>query len=226
MEISKLKKWLSYIHDVHVETTSSSYNDYLHVLISKGRYQLCTPNAIYSYGDKYDNYRLSFEALDLERRVDQQVLVLGLGLGSIPYMLERVFNKRYDYTCVEIDPAVIALASKYVLDDLQSCMDIVQADAYIYVHSTSERYDIICVDLFIDDQIPEDFRDPSFLDALDEILAVDGVILFNHLSMTGRDQKLVSDYYREVFELHYPLGKALEVRGNRMLINDRRFLKS
>jgi spermidine synthase len=226
MKISFWRRLWSYVTDVHVETTSSKYNENLHVVISKGRYQLLTPNAIYSFADKYDNYRKTFDQIKLPDSEQTHVLVLGLGLASIPYMLEQTFGRHYEYTCVEIDEAVVYLASKYVLPDLKSDMQMIQADAFPFVHMTSEKYDIICVDIFIDDTIPSVFLDDDFLSILDEILTEDGIILFNHLSMTGKDKSKMEAYRDAVFIPHYPEGVALDIIGNTMMINREEVLKS
>jgi spermidine synthase len=218
------KKWLSYIYDQHIETITSDYNEQLHIFVAKGRYQLLTPNAIYSYADKYDNFSDTFAAMKLDWPERSPVLVLGLGLASIPYMLEKTFGKKYEYTCVEIDPAVVRLASKYVLPDLKSDMQIIQADAQAFVYMTSEQYDIICVDIFVDDKIPEAFTDPDFLNDLDEILSPGGVIIYNHLAMTKKDEAISRRYFEDVWLPHYNKGTALLIKGNRMMLNDSGFL--
>jgi spermidine synthase len=219
MKITFFKKLLSYVFDVHVETISSKYNENLHVVISQGRYQLLTPNAIYSFADKYSNYSSTFEQIKLPSHDSVDVLILGLGLGSIPFMLEKKFGKKYNYTCVEIDESVIYLASKYILPDLSSDMQLMQADAYYFTHVTSEKYDIVCVDIFIDDVIPAIFLDDDYLCALDELLTDDGIILFNHLSMTSKDVSKMEAYKKDIFMPHYPSGVALAVSGNTMFIN-------
>jgi len=99
MEIPKWKRWLSYLMEVHLESSSSEHNEELHVSLSKGRLQLSTANAIYSYADKYENFYKTFEQVELNEKVDD-VLILGFGLGSIPYMLESKFGKKYRYTGV------------------------------------------------------------------------------------------------------------------------------
>ena len=113
-----IKRILSYIKDIPIVSTSSEYNEILDLYLVKGRYQLCTENAIYSYGDKYDNFANAFKQIDLDKVND--VLILGLGLASIPYILETIHQKAFNYTGVEIDDEVIYLASKYVIDDLKS----------------------------------------------------------------------------------------------------------
>jgi spermidine synthase len=225
MKLPWYKKAISYLMDVHIETTSSKYNEQLHVVLSKGRYQLLTPNAIYSFADKYDNYRMTFEKIQLPAQPEVEVLVLGLGLASIPYMLEKKFSKKYSYTCVEIDDAVIYLSSKYVFPDLKSEVQVVSADAQHFVQWTSQKFDMICIDIFVDDTIPEVFLHDDFLCDIDEILCDDGIILFNHLSMTSKDKANSNAYFKHVFQKHYPEGAGLNVLGNTMMINRKSVIK-
>lgn len=214
------KKWWSYIQDVHIETVTSEYNEELHVVLSKGRYQLCTPNAIYSYEDKYTNFRDSFAAIKLDERPIENVLILGFGLGSIPFILEKKFHKTYNYTGVEIDDAIIYLAAKYGTPDLQSNIEIVQADAWQYVMQCRNTYDMICVDIFLDVHIPDKFLTRDFVEILKELLSENGVVLFNHLALKTHEIVLANLYFKDVFTKVFEDGVALPVKGNIMMISD------
>jgi hypothetical protein len=149
---------LSYITDIHLESVSSDYNESLEVLLSHGRYQLCTPNAIYSYADKYDNFRDCFAQLHFEHATVKNVLIPWVLVWEAFHICwKKNSHKKYAYTGVEIDDAVIYLASKYVLNDLTSEIEMVQADAWSYVVQSGMTYDMICIDIFVDDKIPEVF---------------------------------------------------------------------
>ncbi len=225
MKPSLLKYLWSYVTDVHIESMSSDYNESLHVLLSKGRYQLCTPNAIYSFADKYSNFTDTFTQLDLDNSNISDVLILGFGLGSIPYMLEKKFDKRYSYTGVEIDDTVIYLASKYVLDELKSEIQMIQADAWNFIQQSEYRYDMICIDIFIDDKIPEIFLTREFLEDTKSCLTDRGILLFNHLGREPHDATAATSYFEEIFKDIFPDSIALKVNDNYILLNDKAFLK-
>lgn len=216
----------SYFAEVELESCTSNYNKQLQVVLKKGRYQLCTENAVYSYADKYDNYTESFRQVDLNHPDPKNVLLLGFGLGSIPYMLEKKFNKNWKYTGVEIDDAVIYLASKYVLPELQSDITMIQADAAIFLQVNNEKFDLICIDIFIDDLIPELFLKADFLSQISRACKSTGMVLFNHLAHRPKDQKKASEYYDQVFLKVFPQGAKLQVKNNWMLINDRALIVS
>ena len=107
------KRLVSYFFEIHIESTSSEFNPHLYVSLYKGRYQLSTANAIYSFEDLYDNFSEAFEEIDLDRLAIQNVLILGFGLGSIPILLEQHFNKEYHYTGIEIDEIVRICANQF-----------------------------------------------------------------------------------------------------------------
>lgn len=214
------KHWLSYFTELEIEHSSSEYNEKLHLLYSKGQYQLCTDGAIYSYGTKYDNFVKAFHHIGLGQRDIEEVLVLGFGLGSITQIIEQTFQKKCFYIGVELDGEIIRLASKYVLDDLHSKIDIIQADAYHFLSIHDEKYDLICMDVFEDDVIPEDFNDVDFLEMIVENLHENGVFIFNRLAFTEADKTQSRAYYEDVFCKVFPQSTILDVGGNYMLIYD------
>ncbi len=219
MKIPWWTKLLSYIKDIHVETTSSFYNDALEVLLSKGEYQLVTPDAIYSYGMRYDNFLDAFKKIKIKEKKITNALILGLGLGSIPYMLEKRFDKKYQFTAIEIDPEIIHLASKYVLDDLQSSVTTICADAMVYMALNDKKYDLICMDIFVSDYIPEEFESHQFLAMLKDALSPSGILMYNRLYLYDKDQKKTDIFFERVFKKIFPDGKFTTVPGNKILIN-------
>lgn len=219
-QIPRWKYWLSYLMELHIESTSSDYNPHLYVSLKRGRYQLSTANAVYSYGDLYDNFAETFNRYRWDRHNPQEVLLLGLGLGSIPLLLEQVHNRICHFTAIEIDDAVTDLAYRYVLADLEAPINMITADASIAVQQLpSEQYDLICVDIFDDDKVPPVFESTTFLRACQQLLAPKGVLLFNRLAHTPEDRTASITFFREIFELIFPDGQLLEVADNYMLVN-------
>jgi len=213
------KRLLSYIKDVHLESATSIYNEDLNVLLVKGQYQLVTPEAIYSYGNRYDNFFTAFKKIDLEQEKIDSVLLLGLGLGSIPLMLEKYFKKNYCYTAVEIDEDVINLASKYVINHLESEITTICTDAIKYVQIDQKKYDLVAMDVFVSDYIPEDFETEEFLLNLKERIAPNGLLLFNRLYFFEKDKVKTKEYFETTFKNVFPLGRRLNINGNWILLN-------
>ncbi len=225
MTAPRWKIWLSYLMELHVESVESEHNPHLYVSLKQGRYQLSTANAVYSFADLYSNFARAFELVDLDRLPGREVLVLGLGLGSIPYMLEKTFRRDYHYTAVELDEAVLYLASRYSLPQLRSGIELRQADALAFVEQGSACYDLICMDVFLDDYIPEPFEGQPFLQGLHDLLAPGGLLLYNRLAATTRDKRRSRRFYEQHFRVVFPEGALVDVGGNYMLVNRRDYLK-
>jgi spermidine synthase len=219
MRAKKWQKWLSYLWEIPLERVSSPHNELLSVYLKNGRYQLCTANAIYSYDDLYDNFTSAFHRLQIERQNIEEVLLLGLGLGSIPYTLEKVFHQFYHYTAVEIDEAIIDLAHRYTLQYLDSGIDIISADAIAYVAQTGQTFDLICMDIFQDDEVPEDFEQLTFLRRLKDLLCPNGWLLYNRLSLTKEDERDTRIFFEETFRAVFPEATYLDVKTNWILLN-------
>lgn len=214
-----LKNFLSFFWEQHLESAPSEINPHLYISLNKGRYQLSTANAIYSYEDKYDNFYQIFSMLDWNKMDVSECLILGFGLGSIPVMLENNFQKKFSYTGVEIDESVIYLASKYVLDDIRSPIELIQSDAHIFVQQSNRTFDLINMDVFLDDLVPEQFKNKPFLIQLKNMLTDNGVLIFNKLASTEEDRKLSNEFFEKFFLPVFPEAEIVEVKGNYLLVN-------
>ncbi len=218
------KKLISYVKDVLVESTFSEYNEILEVYLSNGRFQLCTEKAIYSYEDKYVNFSETFKKIDWSKLFVKKVLVLGLGLASVPQMLEQVFRKKFEYHAVEIDDEIIRLADKYILDELESPIQIFEMDAEIFVDIATEKYDLIVVDIFDDAIVPPQFEDKSFLEKVKKLLNKNGVLLFNRLNTSKQTLGETLKYNSDIFKKIFPLSTPIYIKDNIVLCSDETIL--
>ena len=225
MFIPKWKKWLSYLTELPLENSSSEHNPYLEVTLKKGRVQLSTANAVYSFADLYDNFDSAFAKLKLDELKINRVLILGFGLGSIPIVLEKNHSQQYAYTAIEIDEEVLSLANKYALPYIQSPIEMICADAYAFVMQCEEQYDMITVDVFVDDKVPANFEGDAFLQKIQQLLTPSGVLLYNRLAFTQKDVKEAKAFYEKRFQHNFPKGTYIPVRGNWMLLNNKVHLK-
>jgi spermidine synthase len=220
--IDWFKKYWSYISPVHLESIQGLENQTLSVYLSNGRYQLSTEHAIYSYDDLYDNFSLAFKKVDWTQLPERaHVLVLGLGLGSVPYMLEKKFSKKFSYTAVEFDESVIFLASKYSIPRLKSSMQIICRDAASHVMEDEDEYDIICIDVFLDDVIPDAISESEFLIRVKCLLSPGGILIFNRLNRERDEKNLIHEYINQVFSSVFPDYGSIQVEGNCMLFSDK-----
>ena len=214
------KKWCSYLFPLTLETSSSDLNPNLAVVLYRGRLQLLSGNAIYSWDDLYRNFRIAFEKLHIEDKPYHDVLLLGLGLGSIPYMLEKHFGCQYAFTAVEIDEAVADLANRYSLSRLNSPIDIIAADAAVFVELCAETYDLIAIDIFQDDLVPSSFETLEFLQTCATLLNPGGMLLFNRLHNHDGNSVPTERFYQDVFKQVFPRSKAIDTDGNWILVGE------
>ena len=225
LTVPRLRYYLSYLWEQSLVRTSSEYNAYLEVCVVYGRLQLVAEDAIYSFGDYYLNFRRIFEVFNYEELPERaEVLVLGLGLGSIPELLERYIGVNYTYVAVEIDPVIIKLASRYSLPALDSPIEVVQADAMAFLQLDDRRFDLICVDVFQDATIPEHLDDAAFLALCRESLLPGGALVYNRLASSIPDRNAAKSYFTETFAPAFPAPYLYDTGGNYLLVNDGKFL--
>jgi len=214
-----LKKIYSYINPVVLETYESEHNAELSVLLNKGRYMLCADNAIYSYEDKYTNFREAFLQINHEEHPFRRVLVLGFGLGSIPILLEKIYKQTFEITGVDIDESVVLLAQKYGMPKIRSSVTFHVADASIFVDLHTEKYDLVVSDIFINDLVPSVFETEEYLESLRNLLTENGLILYNRLYYNDKTKKSTDVFFENAFKNTFEDASFIEVKGNLILTN-------
>lgn len=214
-----MNKILSYFWDVPVEKAKSRFNKHLAVSWRQGRLMLSASNAIYSFDDLYTNFKQAFEHVNIQELRPKKVLVLGFGLGSVPYMLEKTFGLECEVTGIELDDTVVRLARTHSLPRLSSEVNVVCADALGFVEQCHDAFDLIAMDIFIDDKVPETFEEPAFVAHLHRLLAPNGLLLYNRLSRDGGEIYLTDLFFKNVFKQEFPDAQSIFLDGNTMLIN-------
>jgi len=143
---------------------------------------------------------------------------LGGGLGSVPYILEKNHGIEAHFTIVEYDLNVIKLFNKYSRPRLKSEVDIVAADAELYMLNLSKNYDLIVVDLFIDDEIPEKFTSQEFLENCKYNLTPGGMLLYNCMTVTQLQKLLCTDYKNLIFNVVFKKNSLIKTKYNCVLV--------
>lgn len=217
----KMKEIFSHVYEFPVEQVESKFSTILNVSYFKGRYMLSTRNSVYSFAEKYESFAESFRQLKIEKRNIQKVLILGYGLGSITQILNQQYQKNCHYTAVDIDPVIIDLAKRYGYMPSQSKIEMFCADAYEFVKSDTEQYDLICVDVFIDDTVPENAESEVFLYNLSRLLKKDnGLLIYSRLNADDIQKTANNSFRRDIFKKVFSPVKEIETKGNLMLVYD------
>lgn len=144
----------------------------------------------------------------------KSVLIIGLGGGTIPRALhELVPQARIDV--VEIDPAVVKVARRYFDLGDNSALNVIEADGRVQVKRAlreQKSYDLIMLDAFDHEYIPEHLLTQEFLKEVKALLAPGGVLAANTFS-SSRLYDHESTTYASVFPEFFNLK-----RENRVII--------
>lgn len=217
------KRWLSYVKDISLVKTGSYNNPYLEVLLTNGRHQLVTADAIYSYDDKYENFNHTFKNINWKNFEGKKILLLGLGLGSVILLLEKHFKKMFEYTAVEVDSVICKLCNDFTLKFLDSYVEVVPKEAMSFLEFDTQTYDMIIMDIFQSAVIPKKFQDKHFLKLLESKLNANGFILYNRMNITDNDKK-DNKVFSSVMETVFPQMKQLHIKDNIVIISDKSHL--
>lgn len=197
---------------------SSLSDEALYVDLVKGRLQLSTDQAVYSFDDKYDNFVAAFKAVDMDSLAGSSFLVLGGGLGSVPYIVEKKHGIYPHFTLVEFDLSVVRLFARYTRPRLKSEVDIVSMDALEYMKRNKHKFDVIVIDLFIHDTIPDQFLEQSFLELCKKALHPSGLLLFNWMTVSRLQWTHYNDYKTLVFNKIMHETREVKTKYNYVLI--------
>jgi spermidine synthase len=155
----------------------------------------------------------------------QRVLVIGLGGGTLPVALSELYPTATIDT-VEIDEAVVRVAKQFFNFTETAQLKVHVSDARVFIKRALLRktqYDLIILDAFTGDYIPEHLMTAEFLEESRNLLTPEGVLVANTFSTSVLyDHESVT--YQSVFGDF--LNFKLPTTGNRVVIAGRKGLPS
>ncbi|WP_103072222.1 spermine/spermidine synthase domain-containing protein [Aquimarina sediminis] len=171
-----MKKLLSYLWPFTKEIPSK-INGTLELTWMNGKKVLDSQNANHSYGtlQKLLNYGLS----QIRIPPKGEILLLGLGGGSIIQTLRNSTSFSGSITAVEIDEIIIEIAKNEFGIKNTSDLRIICDDAYGFIDQCITQFDIIIIDIFIDNKVPQQFYDLTFWAKIMSLIRPTGYVLFN-----------------------------------------------
>ncbi|MFT7688181.1 MAG: spermidine synthase [Candidatus Azotimanducaceae bacterium] len=114
----------------------------------------------------------------------KDVLVIGLGGGSIPNTLSELYPEAI-IDVVEIDEAVFRVAKQYFDFTETEKIKVHISDARVFIKRAGirkQKYDLIILDAFTGDYIPEHLMTVEFLKETKALLKADGTLVANTFS--------------------------------------------
>ena len=108
----------------------------------------------------------------------QRILMVGLGGGSLAKFCYKHLPHAH-ITVLEINPHVIALRHRFFIPDDDGRFQVVQIDAADFMAQTEQTFDLVLVDGFDQNGMPEQLCSPQFYANCRRVLASGGVAVFN-----------------------------------------------
>jgi spermidine synthase len=152
----------------------------------------------------------------------QRVLIVGLGGGVMPMALRAIAPAMHIDT-VELDPAVLKVARSHFGYREDARLHSHVADARVFVRQqlrAKARYDLVLIDAFDKDYIPEHLLTREFLQQVQSLLTPLGVLAANTFA-AGQLAQHEAATYQAVFGSLYNVDMD---GGNRIMLAGRNAL--
>lgn len=210
--MSFIKKILSYFYPL-TTIVDSDYSGKVEITWYNGKKMLDTENANYSYGSLQEVLEYGIAQVDLTKV--HSILILGMGAGSVIKSLREKFNCQKQITTVEWDKSIIEIAASEFGIKTNHQLEIIQRDAVDFVQKNTAKFDLIIIDIFIDNQIPQKILAVDFLIQLPKLFKERGTLIFNMLNVSKVDEQNIISCLQECLEV-----KVIDVPNheNKLLI--------
>lgn len=203
------KRLLSYIFPITVYETPSDINKNLEITWNNGQLVFDSKNTNFSYGSLQRVMRIGLNYIGKERVTHfKNILLLGVAGGSVIKTLRNEYQNIGKITGVELDEKTIKLANQYFGLSKVKNLEIIINDASEYVKKTSDKYDLIIIDIFQDKIMPDFLFSDSFITNTRQILTDNGIVLFNSITTLSTDyerntnfEKLAQSKFEKVVKL-------------------------
>jgi len=178
--ILKAKKLLSYIIPIRHKVFKSDVSERIELNWVNGKLVIDTKRANYSYGNLQKILRKGLQIIGFEQiKSMKNILILGLGGGSVAKTLVNEIGFDGEIIGVEYDPVMIGVSKMFFELDKISSLKIQQADALSYIKNNSQPTDLIIVDIFQDIYMPDFLFTTDFINGLKNAMNRNGYLLFN-----------------------------------------------
>lgn len=216
-------KGFSYIWPVTIKNYSSPYSGELYIRYFLGKKVLDCKHTNYSFGGLQKVLKRALELLPFNPDT-KKILILGLGAGSVVATIRKQHSKTAHVTGVEIDATILQIAREEFGIVENSLTKLVQEDAIVFMANNADRYDLIIIDLFIIDTIPEATQEASFLKQLVTAMEPGGYLVFNTIPETLSNETL--DYMISYFESSELMVRVMKKWGysNNILLVEKQSL--
>ncbi len=212
-----LRKIFSWVYPVQLERSRGELNHDLEVNVHNGKVVLDSASVNYSYGSLQEIFDRAFEKTHLYDASIQSALILGFGSGSVAELLLEKCDPEMSITGVEADAEVIRLAKKYFPVAQNKNVEIIHATAEEYITAPSKQFDLVVVDVFIEDKVPATCQSYEFLRRVKSFVNPKGKVYFNKMDVdhdevtAGELEKNLRSVFRTVKPVKLQMGGGVNV---------------
>ncbi len=164
-------------------------------------------------------------------------LMIGMGGGTISSVLTSVYPD-LAMDLVEVDQAVVNVATEYFGFRKTDQINVHVTDGRVFTRRAvlrKEKYDLIILDAFTGEYIPEHLMTVEFLDDIKSLLTPDGVVIANTFlgsSLYDHESVTYSTVFGPMFNLKMPgtgnrviVASRMELPDNKTLMANAMMLK-
>lgn len=200
-----IKRLLSYFLPIKVYETPSNTSTNLEVTWNNGQLVLDSKHTNYSFGSLEKVLRKGLHHIGYPTLKNMKsILLLGVAGGSAIKLIRNEIGCVGKITGVDIDPKIIQLAYDYFNLGSYENIEILIKDAQIFVAENSTKYDLIIIDIFEDDCMPNFLFETDFIENIKCSMEYNSYILFNFMLLNDYDKKLqafISYFNKEEFSI-------------------------
>lgn len=213
------KKLFSYIIPFNIYKKKSDISKSLEITWANGELVLDSQNTNYSYGSLQRILRKGLQNIEYKNIIQMKnILVLGVAGGSVIKTIMDEIRFKGHITGVDIDKEVIDLANRYFHLDTYSNLTIQIMDAFEFVMKTKIKYDLIIIDVFQDTVMPNFLFEKFFINKIENILNLDGYILFNTMLLNEKQNQRNENYINEFDPTSFSVKKIPRIEQHNELI--------
>ncbi|GAB4133891.1 MAG: hypothetical protein Fur0041_06520 [Bacteroidia bacterium] len=210
--VSLFRKIRSWLIPVRIEQKTGELGHTVEVNLYKGKFMLDSEHANYSFGALESVFHHAFTVQGIYKENLKHVLILGFGSGCTASLLAVHNNPEIYFTGVEADKVVIALFHQYFRSSAPRHLELIHQDAAEFLKSCKQQYDLILVDTFIDQQVPQHVTDETFISDIRQALTLNGKVLFNFIAQRTFDNEVavLEKKFMNVFGNVTPTHSSIE----------------
>jgi spermidine synthase len=194
-----LNRLSSYLSPVPLRSETGKLTSRLEVAWENGCKVLNAQTVNYSFGPLHQVFRNAIAHAGIAEFNPHTVLILGYGAGSIAHILTRELALTPQIIGVDADEVVLRLAREEFDANLIPNLTLECARAENFLTEHTNKYDLICVDLFIEAHVPPQCQTAAFISQLHSHLNTGGKLLYNFIRHTPLGHSTINKNLTSVF---------------------------